>query len=129
MTTLLLVGAGVFVALVVGLQVWVRLRARAFEGKPLPQVPGPIGEKLASLQHALVYFMSPQCGACRRFTPELSARSRRRPDVFVIDVTQHLDVARALGVMATPSAIEVQAGRVVGFHVGAVPSDLLARFG
>jgi hypothetical protein len=30
--------------------------------------------------------------------------------------------------MATPSAIEVQGGRVAGYHVGAIPSDVLARF-
>lgn len=127
--SLLFVGAGAFVALVVGLQVLVWLRARALEGKPLPMLPGPLDAKLRSLEHGLVYFMSPACGACRRYTPELSARSRQRRDVFVIDVTRHLEVARALGVLATPSAIEVSEGRVVGVHVGGVPREVLARFG
>lgn len=128
MGTILLVAAGLFLALVVGLQLLVRIRARALQGKPLPPVPGAIGKRLASADRGLVYFMSPQCGACRRWTPKLTELSRQGRNVFVIDVTQNLEVARALGVMATPSTIEVEQGRVVGYHVGGVPSDVLARF-
>ncbi len=129
MGTIVLAVVASILALMIGMQLVVRLRARALEGKPLPAVPGALGSQLASLDRALVYFMSPQCGACRRWTPKLTAISRRRRDVFVIDVLQHLEVARALGVMATPSTIEVQQGHVVGYHVGIVPEEVLGRFG
>jgi hypothetical protein len=45
-----------------------------------------------------------------------------------VDVSQNFEVARALKVMATPSPVELQAGRVAGVHVGAIPEDALARF-
>ncbi len=119
---------GIFVALFVALNVWVRLRVKAMEGKPLPDVPGAIGQQLARSKHALLYFMSPGCAACRTLTPKVEKLSRRNSEVFVVDVTRHLDVARALHVLATPSTVEVDNGRIVSVHVGALPADVLARF-
>jgi len=68
------------------------------------------------------------CGACRAWTPEVKELSQKNHDVFVIDVSQQLEVARALNVMATPSAIEIRDGRVAGYHIGAIPSEVLKRF-
>ena len=122
-------GVGILLALMIGLNLWIRLRSKAMEGKPLPDVPGPIGNKLARAKHALVYFMSPGCAACRPLTPQVQKLSRQNPNsVFVVDVSSHLDVARALHVLATPSTLEVEQGRVVKVHVGVLPSDVLARF-
>ncbi len=121
-------GVGILLALMIGLNVWIRLRSKAMEGKPLPDVPGPIGKKLARAKHALVYFMSPGCAACRPLTPQVQKLSRKNSDVFVVDVSSHLDVARALHVLATPSTLEVEQGRIVKVHVGVLPPDVLARF-
>lgn len=127
-STVLVLGIGVLFALFFGLNLWIRVRSKAMEGKPLPDVPGSIGKKLARAQHALVYFMSPGCAACRPLTPQVQKLSRKNENVFVVDVTHDLDVARALHVLATPSTIEVDHGRIVKVHVGALPSDVLARF-
>jgi len=118
-----------FVALVVGMQILVRYRARAMQGQLVPAISGPIGRQLSSAKSALVYFMSPNCGACRSWTPKVKELSQKNHDVFVIDVSQQLEVARALNVMATPSAIEIRDGRVAGYHVGAIPAEVLKRFG
>jgi hypothetical protein len=48
--------------------------------------------------------------------------------VFVIDVSSQFEVARALNVMATPSAVEIRDGRVQGYHVGAIPAQVLERY-
>jgi len=117
-----------FVALVVGMQILVRYRARAMQGQLVPAISGPIGRQLSSAKSALVYFMSPNCGACRSWTPKVKELSQKNHDVFVIDVSQQLEVARALNVMATPSAIEIRDGRVAGYHIGAIPSEVLKRF-
>lgn len=119
----------VFLGLVVGLQFLVRYRAKAMQGKPVPAIPGPLGDQLKNAQSALLYFMSPNCGACRTWTPRLKALGQKNRNVHVIDVSTQLDVARALNVMATPSAIEIHDGRVAGYHVGAIPMQVLARFG
>lgn len=67
-----------------------------------------------SAESALLYFMSPNCGACRAWTPKLETLSLKNQNVFVIDVSNQFEIARALNVMATPSAIEVREGRVTG---------------
>jgi hypothetical protein len=48
--------------------------------------------------------------------------------VFAVDVMQDLGVAQALRVMATPSTIEIEAGKVVGYHIGSIPEEVMARF-
>ena len=116
------------VGLLVALQVAVRLKARALRGRPLPALPGPLGARLATAPRALVYLFSPSCSACRPLTPRFTELGRRRPDVFVVDVNEELPLARALGVMGTPTVIEVVGGRVAGYHVGGVPAGLLERF-
>ena len=80
------------------------------QGQLVPAISGPIGRQLSSAKSALVYFMSPNCGACRSWTPKVKELSQKNHDVFVIDVSQQLVVARALNVMATPSAIEIPQG-------------------
>lgn len=109
-------------------QILIRSRAKALEGKPLPAMPGQLGKALASEESALLYFMSPQCGACRPWTARFSEMSKRNAHVHVINVAQELEIARALGVMATPSTLVVKDGRIQSYHVGGVPSDVIAQF-
>ena len=127
-TSVVGVAVAILLVLFFGLNLWIRLRSKAMEGKPLPDVPGSIGRKLAHANRALVYFMSPGCAACRPLTPKVKELSRKNSNVFVVDVTHQLEVARALHVMATPSTVEVDHGHIVKVHVGALPPDVLARF-
>ena len=124
----LLIVLGLFVALMVGMNVFVQFRARAMKGKPLPELPGKLGSSILKARSGLVYFFSPSCAACRTITPRIKDLARNNNNVFVIDVTDHLDLARAMRVMATPSTVEVASGRVIDVHVGMLPPDLLQRF-
>jgi thiol-disulfide isomerase/thioredoxin len=117
-----------FLGLVIGMQLLVRFRAKAMQGRPVPAIPGPIGKQVKATSSALLYFMSPNCGACRAWTPKLKALSQKNRSVFVIDVSSQFEVARALNVMATPSAVEIRDGRVQGYHVGAIPAQVLERY-
>lgn len=124
-----LVLVGGFFALMIGMNLLIRWRAKALEGKPLPEVPGSVGKALARAEQAMVYFFSPGCAACRAITPRMKALSESNDSVFVVDITQQLDVARALQILATPSTVEVRAGRVVAVHVGPVPDAVMERYG
>ena len=127
MMTVLAVAVGV-VALVVLLQVTVFLRAKAMKGQAVPPIPGPLGERLATAGRGLIYFFSPGCAACRPLTPKLQELSRSNPTVHVVDVSRHMEIARALRVMGTPSLVEIAEGKIVGYHVGAPPPGLLERW-
>lgn len=126
-TVLALAVIGFFV-LTLGMQLLIRSRANALKGAPVPELPGNIGRRIAASKHALVYFFSPQCGACRAITPRVRALGRDNPDVYAIDIMQDMEIARALRVMATPSTIEIEGGQIVGYHVGAIPAEVMAKF-
>jgi len=127
--TYVLMGIGAIVALIVTMQVAIRVRARLLRGKPLPALPGSWPKRLGGRGGSVVYFFSPGCAACRSLTPRFKEMSHRRPgSVFLVDVAEDLRVAQAFQVMATPSVVEVVDGPLVGYHIGPPPSDLMARY-
>ncbi|HSN92703.1 MAG TPA: thioredoxin family protein [Anaeromyxobacteraceae bacterium] len=128
MTTIVLVAFAAFFGLFVGLPLYARSRGRAMQGQALPPLPGPTGARLARAGRALVYFFSPSCRACRPLTPRFQDLSRRGRSVFLVNVFEDVALARALRVMGTPSVVEIAQGKVVGYHVGSVPAEVLARF-
>ncbi len=118
-----------FVGLMVIMQLAIRLKVRALRGKPLPVLEAPWSKRLAGGASRLVYFFSPGCAACRPLTPRFQEMSQRHPkDVFVVNVADDLPLARALGVMATPSIVEVANGVIANYHVGRPPEQLMARW-
>lgn len=127
--TYVLIGVGAIVGLMVAMQIAVRLRAWLLRGKPLPELPGSWSKKLAGRTGSILYFFSPGCAACRPLTPRFKEMSNRRPaSVFLVNVAEDLNLARALKVMATPSVVEVADGKIVAYHVGPPPSDVMARY-
>jgi thiol-disulfide isomerase/thioredoxin len=127
--TTLLIGIGSLIGLMAALQIAIRLRARLLQGKPIPQLPGSWSKKLAGRTGSILYFFSPGCAACRPLTPRFKEMSNRRPtSVYLVNVAEDLDLARALKVMATPSLIEVADGKIVGYHIGPPPPAVMARY-
>jgi len=117
-----------FVALMLGMQFWVQRRAKAMNGSKVPQLPGATGQRIAKSGHALVYFFSPGCAACRPLTPRIRALGEKNPGVFAVDVTNDLELARSLNVMATPSTVEIEDGTITGYHIGMLPESVFSRF-
>jgi thioredoxin 1 len=118
-----------FITFSIATQITIASRVRAMQGKPVPSLPGALGARVAKATKALVYFHSPGCGACRPITPRMRALREKNDAVFVVDVMEDLDVARALGVLATPTTIEIDDGKIAGVFVGRVPDEVYARFG
>ena len=118
-----------FILLNVGLTLVAQRRAAKLEGQPLPALPGALGQRIARAQHGLVYFFTPQCGACRPVTPRMQELARKGQPVFPVDAMQDQALAKAFSVMATPTTVEVADGRVVAVHIGPVKPELWARYG
>ena len=118
-----------FVVLSIGLQVLASRQAAKLKGEALPVLPGALGQRINQSQRALIYFFTPSCPACRPVTPRMKALAEQGQPVFPVDATRAPELARALSVMAAPTTIEVQDGRVVGVHIGAIAPDVWTRFG
>ncbi|MBL8918955.1 MAG: thioredoxin family protein [Myxococcaceae bacterium] len=125
----LIVLVGGFVALNVALQVVARRRAARLRGQPLPALPGATGQRISASGRALVYFFTPTCAACRPLTPRMKALADKGQPVFPVDAMQEPELARAFSVMATPTTVEIQEGRVAGVSIGPVVPAVWARFG
>ncbi len=122
-----LVGVAFFL-LVFGLQFVALRRSKQLIGQPIPRLPGDVGRRINASKHALLYFFSPGCAACRPITPMVKELQRHNRSVFAVDISRDLELARALKVMATPSTIELSEGSVVGYHIGQLPKQVLERF-
>ncbi len=127
--TVVLVAIVGFVGLSLGLQLWARRRAAALVGADVPSLPGSVGAAISRAPRALVYIFTPQCAACRVWTPKMRALADAGQPVFPVDAMQDPSLAQALSVMATPTTVHLEAGKVVGVHVGPVPAPVLAQFG
>lgn len=119
---------GGLVSLSVLLQVVARRRAARLTGRSLPSLPGSIGERIGASERALIYFFTPSCAACRPLTPRMKDLEAKGRSVFPVDASQNLDLARALSVMATPTTVEVDHGKIVGVHIGPVAPAVWERF-
>lgn len=116
MNTLLLILG--LIALFFGLQrlqVWRMQRNR---GKTAPQLQGTYGKAVDSGKPSLFYFYSPSCGACRSMTPVVKEYEGENSRCFPVDISREMDVARAFGVMATPSTVIVENGVIRDFLIG-----------
>lgn len=84
-----------------------------------------IGEKLGS-RLTLLQFSSAFCSPCRTTKILLSELTKNLPDIkhIVIDAESHLELARSLNILSTPTTIVLDAdGREVGRAVGIPKRD------
>lgn len=93
--------------------------ARRARGRAVPELAAVLSEKQRRQSRLLVYFRSARCGMCRAMTPVVNALAAGRHDVVQIDITEKPALARAFGVVATPSFAIVEHGVIVRLHVGA----------
>lgn len=99
-------------------QLSVLLRARRRTGAVVPDLPGPPGAALAASGRHVVIFTSRNCAACRAQAPAVDEVRSRRGGIILVDVADQESVARAFGVMGTPTAVVVQDRRIVSTHHG-----------
>jgi thioredoxin 1 len=119
-----------FVVLGIALLLWlmqlsVRWRMRRLQGKPAPEISGDVGDALKRNERALLYFYSPTCGPCRAMTPVVEQLASRHQNVVKVDVSDSAEVARSFGVMATPTTILVEQGKVAKVRVGSLSEKQL----
>jgi thioredoxin 1 len=76
---------------------------------------------------ALVYCFSPQCGPCRPMSKEVDSLAEQGAPVFKLDIAEHSEVSRALGVRATPTLIVIEEGAVVRMLLGVKTASYMQR--
>lgn len=120
MDILLYIVVGVIIFFVT-MQVFVRLKMRAQKGKPAPELAGKAGKHIKKGQKAIFYFFSHSCGACKPMTPIFDRLSKKEKSIFMVNIADDMETARAFGIMGTPSVVVVENGVISEFLVGQVP--------
>lgn len=128
--TIALIAVGLFVALIFGMQLWIRYKASALKGQPAPELWGKAGKITRKGKAALFYFYSPSCGACASMTPAVKEMSKSQEGVFPVDISKDMGTARKFGVMATPTVVVVKDRTIQEILIGPQPvSALTGRLG
>lgn len=118
----ILAGCLLVVGAIVAVQLFAGRYARRLEGEPVPSLPGPLGERLRG--DVVLWFHSATCGPCKAMEPGIRALEAQGLAI-VIDAHTQVDVARAFGVMATPTTVVVQGGRIQRVRMGVLgPAEL-----
>lgn len=113
------------VALIVGVQFRMWLRAKRSVGSPAPDTSSIDG--LAAVDgRRLYYFYSVNCGPCRAIKPLVEKLRQSHRNLIPIDVGQHIELARKFGIAGTPSFILVQGGFIREVLLGGQTEHKLA---
>lgn len=96
------------------------INARRLRGRAVPALDSLISEEQRRKPRLLVYFWSPSCGMCRSMTPVMDDLAHENGAVIKVNIVDAVDVAKAFGVMATPSVAVIEKGVVKKMIVGAM---------
>jgi len=114
-----------FLFFVVAFVVFLRLGLKLYV---LKKAKSKEGMKVEGLSSGVLYFYSPQCGACKAMEPQIDLLSKelevRKFDVFSEDGQRE---AKKFGVMATPTTVLVKDGKVHKVFVGIVSADRILK--
>ena len=93
-------------------------KMRAKRGQAAPDLEGEFGRVVDSGGSSLFYFHSPGCRACLPMNPIIDKLKRDNSNVFKIDISSQMAVARKFGVMGTPATVLVRQGKIAEFLIG-----------
>ncbi len=118
---ILYIGAAVIAALFILkiiLQIIVLRKAKKNVGVKLTEVLPELRGK-----DFFIYLYSPTCTPCIRLTPVIKDLISKGVKGKMIDVTKNLEVARKLGIMATPSVVIVKNGYINDVLMGLIKPE------
>lgn len=106
------------VALLLLWQLAMWLQARRSLGRPAPDTCAVDGDAAADPVR-VYYFYAERCGHCRSMTPLVERLRVSHRNLVKLDLAEARELARAFGVVATPSFIQVTDGRIRRVMLGA----------
>lgn len=90
------------------MQVWIVIKTKSNKVKDLSGISGEIGKAISNHKSLVLYFFSPSCSACKVQTPMVEELKKSFPNIFSLDISKDINLARQFGVMATPTTLVVK---------------------
>lgn len=107
------------------MQLLMRFMSFTKKGKIITGIKGELGNKIKSGQKLLVYFFSPNCGACRSVTPIIDKLKSEKNNVYKINVLHQPDISRNFGIMGTPATVVIENEKIKQYILGAKSEKFL----
>ena len=122
-----------FVYAVLGLAVtwlayvaYMTVATRAAEGRSARPLYA-VFPAIATAGRSLVYCYSPQCGPCKPMLREVDSLIDTGEPVFKLDITEHPETSRELGIRATPTLILIENGSIARMILGVKMADFMRK--
>ncbi|MBN2525828.1 MAG: thioredoxin family protein [Deltaproteobacteria bacterium] len=112
------IALGSILAFFLLLGLFMRLRAFSLKGTAAPSLAGYAGRLLKESSTALLYFYTPNCGACGEMNTVVERLSTRNPNVLTVDISTDMETAKKFKIMATPTLVTVQKGIIRNILIG-----------
>lgn len=106
-------------AILVGHLLWVRVRSTRIQGRSVTDLTELFPELGEARGRAVIYCYTEHCAPCRKMTPMIDRLHEQYRNLFKLDVQGHPQLARKLGISATPTTLLVEDGTVVKVLLGA----------
>lgn len=107
--------------------VYMHLATRAAEGRPAAPLYAHFPQLAEASGRALVYCHSPNCGPCRPMSREVDSLVADGAPIYKLDVSQQPQLAREIGVRATPTLLVVERHQVSRLVLGAKSAAYMRR--
>ena len=104
---------------------YMHVATRAAEGRPAEPLYRCFPALAGRTGRALVYCYSPQCGPCRPMSKEVDSVAARGVPIYKLDITEHPDVSRDIGIRATPTLIVIEDGAIARMILGVKTADFM----
>jgi len=119
---------GAFVLLLIGMRIAMVSKAKKLEGQSVPQLRGKHGKWIKKGKGTILYFHRPGCRACTEMTKHVKDMQKNTDGVFSLDISNDMETAQKLGILATPTTVLIKDGVVQKCLIGPQPTSNLAAF-
>lgn len=109
------------------MQFYIFFSARRMRGKTLEGLDGLLERDWLEKERALLYFSSAYCGPCKSMAPLIDKLSLEHDNLLKLDAHEHAELAKALGVRAAPTFVQLECGKVVKVHLGTLSESRLRQ--
>ncbi|HID45900.1 MAG TPA: thioredoxin [Chromatiaceae bacterium] len=103
---------------VIGAQLLIRYKALQAKGRSAAPLQNAIPD-LNTQETSLVFCYSPGCAPCKTMIPAIDELAANNNNVHKLDISQHMDLAREIGIRATPTTLLIERGNITQVLLGA----------
>jgi thiol-disulfide isomerase/thioredoxin len=117
----------VLIGLITLMQLFIRLSTRRMRGHSLAELSGLLDSRWLEKEKLLIVFSSAYCAPCKAMAPLIDKLAEESGNILKLDAIEHGELASRLGARGAPAFVQVEAGRVVKVHLGALTETKLRQ--